>query len=361
MVPLATRLADHVKKVIGAPGVNACPSAEVEMPELRTGTSRPRPELPAARALVVIPGSVNYFNNRLGHRMAESLGALGWLVKVTTLDVVADEEYDWCFLVSVSEIVHGQNNRDQVLRCLRALRRRSSRLALVLRECATGHWAEASYRLARELGIDLYLDLNLLSQAEGVPADLRPAYRFVFNGLTQSERDIVQKNAGAPEERPIPWTFVGLRTSTRARLAHQLVTTVAPDGFLYLPAPREPYTEGSPHLSEEQFWAVLTRSRYQVWCSQFDHFFLEAERFRMSVLTGAVPLKVLLQPSDRSRDIPFSRLLCTPDTLSEQLRYLDFVEVRKAFAEEFLQLPSLEESLGHALTEISSRGRRRHG
>jgi len=355
IVALATRLSDTIKASMRAPATSQGEgSTEVGIPRLSPAPasgngSDPQP----ARALVVIPGPVNYFNNRLGHRVAEVLKGFGWTVSVSSLRAVVEDELDWCFLVSAAEIVHGHGDREDAMRRIAVLKNRSRRLALVILECAASRWAEPDYKLVRELGIDLYLDLNLLSQLEVVPADMRRRYHFVFNGLTRSERAAAEARLAAPGDRPIPWTFVGLLTPTRARLAHRLVRDVAPDGFLYLPSPREPYAEGSPHLSEDQFAAVLSRSRVQVWCSQFEHFFLEAERFRMSLLTGSVPFKVLLRPVETPFGSPFSRLLGDVDDLCGRLRELDFERTRQLFAEEFLELPGLEQSLGKAIVDIS--------
>src|SRR5262249_8401862 len=54
------------------------------------------PNTTSHRALVIIPGTVNYFYNLSGERIAEALRELGFSVVINTLPDCAEDEYDWC-------------------------------------------------------------------------------------------------------------------------------------------------------------------------------------------------------------------------------------------------------------------------
>ena len=87
-------------------------------------------------------------------------------------------------------------------------------------------------------------------------------------------------------DRHIPWAFVGHMTESRVALVDFLVHQFDPGGFVYIPT-LAPYTEtDSPHLNQREFERVLYHTRYQMWRSHHEHFYLEPERFRTSLLTG---------------------------------------------------------------------------
>ena len=67
------------------------------------------PTITSGRALIIIPGTVNYFYNLSGRRVAEALGELGLAVEVSTLGACPDGDFDCCFLSNITEILcaHG--------------------------------------------------------------------------------------------------------------------------------------------------------------------------------------------------------------------------------------------------------------
>jgi hypothetical protein len=164
-------------------------------------------------------------------------------------------------------------------------------------------------------------------------------------GVT-TELTTLAPSAAAPAEadRPIPWVLVGHQSAERAELAYRLVREAAPGGFVYLPR-LSPVTESGPHLNGRQFAQVLSRARVQVWCSHHPHFYMESERFRDSLLSGSVPLKVVDRSPDPSRVFPFEYLVTRQADAPAWLRRTPYGHAWRRFREEFLALPSLEAGL----------------
>ena len=313
----------------------------------------------ATAALVVIPGTVNYFYNRAGERIAEALKGLGWAVQVRTigslLDAADDDplgQWEWCFFINVTELSAACGDADVLLGAIETLRPSCRRMAAVALECAGTSWFAGSVHLCRKASISVLLDLGFHDQYGELDAKARQLYRFCFNGLTDGERRAVPAARSLASDHPIPWAFVGSLSAERSALAWRLVREASPDGFLYLPQ-LSPVTDNGPHLNEQQFQQVLSRSRCQVWCSHHAHFYVESERFRNSLLTGSVPLKVLTTPAPPDRVMPFEHLMCTAEEAPAALRELDdnFEAAWRRFADEFLALPSLEQGLAAFLED----------
>lgn len=299
--------------------------------------------------LVLIPRTVNYFYNLNGRRIAEALRSRGVAVDVAGLRNCPDGEYDWCVLVNISEVLHAYGPLEEGLEQLRALGRRCGLMATASLDSVRTMWFGRLRELCAAAGVPDVVDLGLYDQTAWLPPVSRPGYYFVCSGLTPSERSAVEALPAADPDRPIPWAFVGHATPFRTALADFLVENVDPQGFLYLPT-LAPYTEtDSPHLTQEQFEAVLRRARYQVWCSHHFNFYMEPERFRTSLLTGSVPVKVLFSPGEITDDVPFSYLLAEVAQLPGRLRPQVFEQVRRRFREDFLRLPSLSDSLADYL------------
>ncbi len=299
------------------------------------------------KALVLISGTVTYFYNLTGRRLAEALRNLGWTVDLHTLKTAPDQDYDYVFLMNTTDLVLSCATPYDAIHRLARVRARCRCLALVLLEPVETNWFAHAYDLGKTAQIDLLLDGGLYSQADRVAADARPVYRFFFNGLTAAERASIPYQV-AHAARPIPWVMVGHATTTRAKLVKRLMEEVDPGGFVYL-SRLEAVTEDGPHLNEQQFMAALRHARYQVWCSHHQGFYLEGERFRMSLLAGALPLKILLHPlPDRNR-WPFAYLLLDKDDFPAAMRALDPAALWNRFVADFCALPSLEVGLETAL------------
>ena len=302
-------------------------------------------------ALIVVPGTVNYFYNQAGRRLAEALHANGWQARLTTLQTLAAEpdqqSFDWVFLVNIYELIHSHPGGETFLT---GLRQRSRRLVQVLLECVTTNWFIENFRLGNRFGADWLFDFGLQDQAAQAPVSARAKYQFVFNGLTASERQTLE-SLDEQEPRPIPWAFVGHQTGKRVELAYRLVRDFHPSGFFYLPE-LSPVTEDGPHLNEEQFLRVLQRAQYQIWSSHHQEFYLEGERFRASLLTGSVPVKVMLNAAAPTTELPFSYLLFGESELVERLHAMEFDSVRRRFVADFARLPNLAESLSEVINKL---------
>jgi hypothetical protein len=301
-------------------------------------------------ALVIIPGTVNYFYNVEGKRLCEALRNMGCHVDVCTIDSYAGQQYDWCFLLNVYEIDFAHRNRQSFLNGIRNLKRNCRRVVPTLLEAVETKWYNDSYALMLEADLDNMLDMGFEDQRDGLSGNARRVYDFVFNGLTESERRTVKSSpAGLDANRTIPWAFVGQATAERLSLVEQLVLDYDAAGFVYL-VRHVPYTENGPHLTEKQLEQVLRQTRFKVWCSHHQFNYLESIRFRLALMSGCVPVKVLTHSQQIDNSAPFAGLILEEDTFIERLRSLDFQTSRQTFVNEFCALPSLEESLLNVLT-----------
>ena len=303
------------------------------------------------RALVVIPGGLNYFYDQAGERIAAALRNMGLRAEVATIrSAPSDRRYDWCFFVNVYEIMYGRE--DEALARIAALRKQAECSVAVLLECAATPWFAHSADACVRAGIATMLDLGFHDQRAILAAHFPLRYYFVFNGLTREERrDRRDPSSDTATARPIPWVLVGHLTESRARLSYRLVTEVDAGGVVYMPH-IGPITEDGPHLNETQLLTVLARSRYQVWCSHHPFFYQESERFRQSLLAGTVPVKIVPVGQEVPDGIPFPYLLLPEATFPAALASLDFADTRLRFVREFDALPSLEEGLIDALMVI---------
>lgn len=326
----------------------------------------------AGTALVIVPAGVNYAYEVHGRRIAEALRFLGFQADVCDLSSCPGREYDWCFLTNITEIIvsycrigaasilAAQPERprrgdpdvpppispEQGQAALDALRRLHDHCRNVVccpMEATGTHWYAAIEGYCQATGVDTILDFGLTDQSATLAGSGRAMYHFLVNGLTPSERRVMEE---APDDdRSIPWSFVGHRTQQRAMLVDQLVSEVDPCGFVYLPRLTTNPSRGSPHLNERQFATVLRRCRYHVWCSHHPHFYMEVERFRMALLAGCVPIKVMPSSQDLPAGLVFRSLVVSEAELHGRLRHGDFrSEVRRG-RKEFCNLPSLTDSL----------------
>jgi hypothetical protein len=303
------------------------------------------------RALIIIPGTVNYFYNLSGRRIAEALQELGFAVTVSTLGDDPQGEYDWCLLSNIGEILHAHGDESGGLERLRAIGRRCGALASLAIDCVSTPWYPRICDLSSRVGAGWILDLGMHDQGPSLePAD-RVNYRFVFSGLTRSERRQLDALGEDDAERPIPWAFVGHATPHRAALVDHLIQSVDPRGFVYMPA-AAPYTEkGSPHLNQQQFERVLARTRYQVWCSHHPYFYMEPERFRASLLTGGVPVKIIDSRREVPASAPLTYLMMEPGDVGERLTEQIFPRIRRRYWEDWRRFPTLSQEVAAVLRE----------
>jgi hypothetical protein len=310
----------------------------------------------ARSALVLVPAKLNYFYDLHGRRLADALQALGFDVDVCTLARRPEKTYDWCVLTNISEIVlsHDQEDAEDVtgditweeeLAAIDAIRRlhRSCRVVTACSlDCVGTAWYSAIEQRCAAARIATVLDFGLHDQSPFLGPDgpeRRPAYWFVPNGLTPSERRAV--GAEPDDHRPLPWAFVGHTTANRAALVDRLMQQVDPRGFVYMPGIGKITEKGSPHLNQKQFDAVLRRTRYQVWCSHHAHFYMESERFRMSLLAGSVPVKVVPDRKAVPARLLFDYLVLDEEEVAGRLREMDFQAVRRRFRDDFRAVPGI--------------------
>lgn len=307
-------------------------------------------------ALVLIPQSVNFFNNIAGQRLAEALRRLGWEVKLLSLKDYAGERADVAFLVSIVELFVSCDSPKQAQTNLRQLRRNCDRVVMWLLEPTQTRWFNHSYELFRECGLKILADNALHDQTEALEPGQHCFYHHLFYGLTEAEKRQVRSATFDDQDRTIPWVFVGLKTPERCEMARFLVEEVDRGGFLYL-TDVTPITATGPHIKDEPFQRVLRRCRYQLWRAHHSGFYMEGERFRRSALAGCVPIKIVVEDAPGDRELPFPYLVVDKDDLPERLDAREFGRLRARFLDEYCARPSLEDELCRFLATL--RGARR--
>lgn len=303
--------------------------------------------------LVLISGSVSYYYDNIGKRLAQALRELGYSVDVATLGQYRDKDYDWCFIGPIMEVCVPLGSIEGAIRLVERVMSRVNHSAMWLLECVRTQWFVNSWDLFREANVHWFFDLGFHSQYDDIPANLkgvREAYHFAWNGLTNRERAIAARWLEHPGARPIPWAFVGHSTPARVQFVKMLMDRLDPHGFVYLPI-LTPISEDSPHMNEQQLQNALERTRYVLWRTHHDHFYMESVRFRDALLAGAVPIKVVDRALLATREVPFTNLMLDEGTFAEDVGVMDFESTRERFIREYMALPSMESAVADFLAE----------
>lgn len=305
------------------------------------------------RCLIIIPGSVNYFYNQCGRRLQESLLEIGVDVTLATLETYTNNTYDICIFTNIHESLFALGNEKEGMIHIQKLIASSKATVTIAIDCVSTPWYGKTDKLAKKLGIGKVIDLGLCDQSSMLTRDEKKRYRFLFSGLTPSEDTMVRSIDSSPGERKIPWAFIGHSTRFRVAVVDLLIQEVAPDGFVYMPSPA-PYTEkGSPHLNQQQYELVLTKAKYQIWTSHHTHFYMEPERYRTSLITGGVPIKIMVSRDQVLPDAPFQWSMTGVDSIKSAMKGKDFSEMRTAFVKEWQTYPSLSQELESLLAELN--------
>src|SRR5207248_3558879 len=82
-----------------------------------------------------------------------------------------------------------------------------------------------------------------------------------------------------------------------------------------------------------------------VWCSHHAHFYMESERFRMSLLAGSVPVKVVPDRKAVPPRLLFDYLVLDEEEVAGRLREMDFAAVRRRFRDDFRAVPGVAAGL----------------
>ncbi len=312
----------------------------------------PDSKVASPRALILIPGSMNYFYNQSGRRIAEALGALGCGIELTTLDACPAEGYDLCVLSNISEILHSGGDFEQRMARIIDIRARCRVMMSLGIDCVSTEWYHRIRDYSARAGADLIADLGLFDQSPFLEPQHRARYRLVFSGLTPSEARVLELLDEDDAGRTIPWAFVGSSTPHRVALIDHLVQTVDPRGFVYMPPPSLCTEKGSPHLNQQQFERVLARTRYQIWCSGHSYFYMETERFRTSLLTGGVPIKIIESRAEIPASVPLDYLMIERAEVAQRLASHTYARLLRRFRDDWRRFPMLHQELARVLGEF---------
>jgi hypothetical protein len=300
---------------------------------------------------IIVPVPGNYFYRLTGQRVCEALQGLGMKVVMRGLHDMDDGDFDRCIIVHPSEAVHEFVNYQKTgdyndaYRLLGHIRKHSRQFDMLLMECVQYRWFKDSLQIFQNMNMDCIIDLGFHSQIMNLEPDIRPCYRFIFNGLTASESEKLEAVKSLHNDRPIPWIFVGLSSPKRLQLVQMLSRGFDESGLVYMIELAEPVRAHGPHISHENFRRIQQLADFTIWCSHHDYFYLESERFREALLAGTLPIKVLYEPIPAQVEIPFGYLLVQQDTAVADLRRIkdQYNETWQRFYFEFMPLPRLDE------------------
>lgn len=314
------------------------------------------------RALVLIPAGTNYIQELQGHRLAEALRSLGLVVDVGNLGEQIEENYDLCVLTSITQMRFGHGlaggmtdvnlateEKRLALAAIRSLRSYCHALACCIFDCTDIVTYEELQRYCQATGIDAILDAGFQNRSALLAPSVRSLYHFIPNGLTPSEREAVNQEK-TEQERSIPWVFIGQASARRVSVVNDLITRLDPCGFVYMPNEGKVASKTVQQLNQRQYETVLRKCHYHIWYSQHQHFCLESERFRLSLLAGCVPIKVVPEDQDKPSSLPFDYLVVRESEAAGKIRQFHFHEVGRRFRADFLAFPSMADGLGKFLT-----------
>ena len=309
----------------------------------------------------MIPAGMNYIQELHGRRLSEALRSLGLVVALGNLGEQIEEDYDWCVLTNITQMLFGHGlaggmtdanlateEKRLALAAIRSLRSYCRAVACCLFDCTDISTYEEIQRHCQATGIDAILDYGFHSQSAHLTPSVRSLYHFIPNGLTPSEQDAA--NQESKEERSIPWVFIGHASARRVAVVNDLITRLDPCGFVYMPNEGKVASKTVQQLSQRQYETVLRKCRYHIWYSQHQHFCLESERFRLSLLAGCVPIKIVPEDQGKPSSLPFDYLVVRESQAAEMIRQFNFHEIRRRFHADFLAFPSLADGLAEFLT-----------
>jgi hypothetical protein len=280
-------------------------------------------------------------------------------VAVQTLGSYQAAEYDFTLYVNLFEIglmyvigylespevsrLAGQANPNlsRALQQIQLVQRHSRRSGVLSLDCVHTEWFARNYRLCQAIGIETLYDLGFHSQAHALKGNAGTKYQFLFNALTECERQQVLRIQHSRQERPIPWAFIGHLNPRRLAFAHMLIKRLGSEGVFYLPD-LEPISVDSPHFNATQLRRLLEKTRYYIWISHHDYFYVESERFRDALLAGCVPIKVQSQAAFNISSVPFNYLILNASDFDEHLQTIDYHKLQQRFVRDYLAKPSLE-------------------
>ena len=309
------------------------------------------------RALVLIPAGMNYIQELHGRRLAEALRALGLVVDLGNLGEQFEETYDLCVLTNITQMLFGHElaggltdvnlvteEKRLALAAIRSLRSYCRVLACCLFDCIDSSTYKEIQRYCQATEIDAILDFGFHNRSALLASSVRSVYHFIPNGLTPSEQESVNQQK-SEEDRAIPWVFIGQASARRVYVVNDLITRLDPRGFVDMPNEGKVASKTVQQLNQRQYETVLRKSRYHIWYSQHQHFCLESERFRLSLLAGCIPIKVVPEDQDKPSSLPFDYLVMRESEAADRIRQFNFHEIQRRFRADFLAFPSLAEGL----------------
>ncbi len=299
---------------------------------------------PERRRALVVNSGVNGFFEIEGRRVAAALNALGIQTDLAHLGSRPGGSYDWCFVNNPLEVAASTGDAAAGLSALKALGADCGQMFALTMEDATGPWYSPVREATAQAGIATSVDLGLEPQPALAAAE--QSVRFLFNGLTQAEKQQARLAATQSTPRPLPWAMIGIQTPGRVRLVDALVRHVAPDGFVYLPT--QDASKGK-RLDETAMMHILTRAAYYIWTAQHNPLYWESQRFRQAVLSGSAPIKILPPGHQPRTDFPLACALVRQEDLPDPAALPPAAAHHRQVAAAYCALPSLEAGLAALL------------
>lgn len=309
-----------------------------------------KPLLEAGEELVIIrPQSGNIFYDMLGRRLERacrevSLSATGY----SAAEVCVMEEGrltdKTVAMVQPAQCYFRMREKHRLSQRIAEAR---SRIAVVAESVETEYF-ENQFKVP--LSFDVLLDVGFVSQEDKVRLleGFEVPYRFLQHGPTLEDKQRLEQTRVSGRE--IPWATVGHNRPERSRLTRDLMRSLDPGGFAFLPPEGLLVGEGNGMIGPEALDALLQKTRYYVWESLHEHAYYESFRFREAILAGAVPCKIDATAALRTwgaSAIP--GVFPSVEALAETVREQGFEAMREAATNFYLSRGLLSEHLREAL------------
>ena len=238
--------------------------------------------------LVVYPQAGNAFYEELGRRLVAAFGENSRRARLCSASAVCGMDSGelrdaTVVMIAPAQCYNGLPDRDRFSSLVSGARKRLAFLA----ESVETVWFENQFKVPVEF--DALIDLGFVSQRDKLD-DFGLPYRFLFNGPTREEKEIVE--SASATGRPIPWATVGHDRGGRVELAEDLVLRFDPRGLVFLPPSGVLIKKENGMIGTKGLYALLRKTRYYVWKSLHDFDYYESFRFREALLAGAMPCKL---------------------------------------------------------------------
>lgn len=238
--------------------------------------------------LIVYPQAGHDLYRELGQRLRIACEENSRNVSLSSADAVCDMGKEELADTTVAILAPAQcywslSDRDEFSLRLAEAR---SRLAVFAESVETEYFGN---QFNVPIDFDALIDIGFVSQ-ESRLGDFGLPYHLLLNGPTREEKQRIER--ASLSGREIPWAMLGHNKGGRLELAHELMQSFDPQGFVFLPQSGISVRKDRGMVGPEELDRLLQNTQYYIWNGQHRVTYYESFRFREAILAGAVPCKI---------------------------------------------------------------------